>query len=588
MGLPSEISSLVAERTSRVCKCDSAACLVLCVAAAVLLAGRVFRITERPGHWDEFLFLSRVYEYQRHELYVALQTAHVRLFSWISSRYPAEWEALVAGRICAEISLLAGAAIIAIIASRSGGWFAAGAAIVAFLSFPSVVRHGGSFRADPFLLPLILVSGALLTVARGSNGMRDRPSHVACDGRALLSGAVLGAAIAISIKATLFLPVLLLWSRLRVRQGAALVSAAAAVGIGAIALHRVFDVTPGGQVARRSASTLFSGFLFKPSPDGAGAALFQSLIEAPVQWFLVIIGVLLLFERKGRPKLPLYESSWWDNYRLLGAAAPLVAALLYRNSFDYFLPLVFAFPALIAGTGAELLRRRFGAMPVAILVSAGIFVGGGAVTEQERLMRDRQQLVLAAIHRLFPEPVPYFDCCSMVASFPKVGPFMSTWELSRLKDEGRKNLIAGVSPVPRFVLLNHPALPGHPAPPERPALSGNRAELSPADREFLTVHYVRAGALLLPGFDVELREGEERLFPILVQGRYEVLEGSRCTIDGAPASPEKHLQLAEGAHRAVGIDGGGRCALRMVPESSGDLDIEALFAPPLDRGPILR
>ena len=43
-----------------------------------------------------------------------------------------------------------------------------------------------------------------------------------------------------------------------------------------------------------------------------------------------------------------------------------------------------------------------------------------------------QRAVVAAVHRIFPEPVPYLDHGGVMASFPKVNFFMSSWGVDDL------------------------------------------------------------------------------------------------------------------------------------------------------------
>lgn len=557
------------------------AVVVFAGALLTLLAGRYLHTGTRPAHWDELLFLSRIFEYQRGELHVVLQTIHARVFSWIADGTGSEWRALLTGRAAAEAAIVAAAAVIARLGACGGGWFAGCAAALTFLSLPSVVRHGGSFRADPFLVLLIAASALSLSQRTLREG---RVGEV---GTAVLAGFFFGCAGAISIKASLFLPTLMLWCGPGRRRVPVFIASSALVAGTLLLCHRALDTTPGAALAKRSVSTLFSGFIFTASPDGVGAALVQSLIDAPVQWFFVLSGALLLALRR----TPGAALPWWNRARLAGAVAPLAVALLYRNAFDYFMPLAFLFPALIAGAGAELLRRYYGAVPVAVAVCVGIGAGPLRVSEQELQQAARQERMLEVIHRLFPQPVPYFDCCSMVASFPKVGPFMSSWVISRLGEEGVTDVIAGARPVPQFVLVNSPLVDpaaGGPLAADNAKGRPPRA-LGDADLKLLRERYVAAGKFpLLPGFAGTLAEGEERSFVISISGRYQLLSGSRCRVDGSLQKDDSYVQLAEGEHRAVGIEGGGRCALRLVPPGIESGTVDELLASPLDRGPLLR
>ena len=71
-------------------------------------------------------------------------------------------------------------------------------------------------------------------------------------------------------------------------------------------------------------------------------------------------------------------------------------------------------------------RPTFGALLTATFVVVAIYV---AKIWSERDVPP-QRIVIDAIHRAFPEPVAVIDNSHMVASFPKRGPFMSTWGLA--------------------------------------------------------------------------------------------------------------------------------------------------------------
>ena len=100
------------------------------------------------------------------------------------------------------------------------------------------------------------------------------------------------------------------------------------------------------------------------------------------------------------------------------AALPI---LFYRNAFPYFYVDMLA-PAVVAhrgrrgssagaGRAAAPARRRANWVPTA----CGLSVAGArriaAADDQLRTSSDGQRQVLDAVHRIFPQPVPYLDHC---------------------------------------------------------------------------------------------------------------------------------------------------------------------------------
>ena len=73
----------------------SHAALALLSGAAAMQLINVFR---REANWDEFHFLSLIFEHRRGELTQALQTFHVHLFSWLTALPTDELGMIVAGR----------------------------------------------------------------------------------------------------------------------------------------------------------------------------------------------------------------------------------------------------------------------------------------------------------------------------------------------------------------------------------------------------------------------------------------------------------------------------------------------------------
>jgi hypothetical protein len=156
---------MMKERT--VARTQSAAATAWIEAALALLIGLEILFKYRllfhlNISWDEFLYLSKIYEYECAALSYPLQTFYVHFFGWLP---------LVSGNEVTQIMWARGVAyafalgpcvltysIGRLYLCRTASLFAA----LVYLSFSHVIEHGTAFRADPigaflFLAALWLV-----------------------------------------------------------------------------------------------------------------------------------------------------------------------------------------------------------------------------------------------------------------------------------------------------------------------------------------------------------------------------------------------------------------------------------------------
>jgi hypothetical protein len=157
---------------------------------------------------------------------------------------------------------------------------------------------------------------------------------------------------------------------------------------------------------------------------------------------------------------------------------------------------------------------------------------------------DTQRSVLGAVHEIFPEAVPYIDRCSMVASFPKAGFFMSTWGIETYRKKGAPDfsqLIEEQRPV--FVLANsatlRAALNGAPRKPKRALL--------PRDEAVLRANYIpHWGPIWVAG--KRFTELPNSGFEMLIPAAYTVEATGSVVIDGKPIGPGGVMFLQAGHH----------------------------------------
>jgi hypothetical protein len=171
-----------------------------------------------------------------------------------------------------------------------------------------------------------------------------------------------------------------------------------------------------------------------------------------VFWFGTLAGILVAARLRA-----------WSAAAL---ALSLVPLLFYRNAFPYYYPVMMAPAAvLLAITAGKLLdcqspRTRKPALVVLALALWALVAGAYDSLMTLRFNEQTsQRAIVAAVHRIFPEPVPYLDHSGMIASFPKVNFFMSTWGVEAYVRRGKDFMPEALAGhCPPLLLVDHPVL----------------------------------------------------------------------------------------------------------------------------------
>ena len=396
-----------------------------------LLFGLRFQLVFTANiNWDEFLYLTTLHAHLRGELGSAFQSFQVHLFPWLAWVSDNEVEQVIAARLTMFALALGSAGLLYRIGRHFLTPSATLFALLCLQSLSYVVAHGASFRADPICAFLILAAIALL--------LRGRYAVWA----PLLAGASFALALLVSIKSLLFMPAIAAilivrgWPR---ERRATLLKQAGLFGLSLTATvlllyawHRLSlpDTVRSDAVgyAGQTASKMFlTGTLFPRLP-----VFVRSLLEDPAIWIAMAAGAALCLASL----LDRANSRRSEAFLLLALASPLLVLPLYRNAFPYFYVFILAPGILLAGVAFERLLQARGERGVAlpllvVLAVVGLALAGqigrGALLKADETRAQRQ--VVAAVQQVFPEPVPYIDWAGMIARYPKVGFFMSTWGL---------------------------------------------------------------------------------------------------------------------------------------------------------------
>lgn len=489
-------------------------------------------------NWDEFYYLSHVHALTRGELDLLLQTAYTQVFQWVVTVGPNEVDQVVSARLPMCLLLALSAWLLYRLARCWVSVPAAAFAVLAFIGSWPALQHGASFRVDSMLLPLSL--GALLMVVRPSS------RRVWSDAAA---GLCLGTAFALTIKTALLLPVLLAMVLLAdgtgtrtslarsIRSIAIILAIAVVVFALLIGIHStqvVAGAESAGSVASRSVMATLMDVPLLPR----GGYFRKLIMEDVIFWLAVPPGLLVALTLR--------------NYRAAAAVLTLLPILFYRNAFPYYYPLMMAPAAILVALAADWLlgvapASRHTGTRVAALAVLGLLLMHDSWDGLMTLRFDeqgKQRAVVAAVHQVFPEPVPYIDHGGMIASFPKVNFFMSTWGIEHYLQVGRDFMPAALATRrPPLLLVNHFAL--H-------VRSRVFRQLREVDRKLLTASYVDYwGPIRVAGVEATIPAGQAIRIRPPFPGWYRVESGFEVVVDGRSFKPGDTLEVLNSSGLAL-------------------------------------
>jgi 4-amino-4-deoxy-L-arabinose transferase-like glycosyltransferase len=495
-------------------------------------------------NWDEFFFLSHVYASVRGDLGLFLQGAHVHAFRWITGTGGDEVDQIVRLRLVMCVLLAISAALLYALARLWASRPAALVAVFAFLATWPVLKHGASFRADALILPLTLAAFHFTLRVRGQPWRN-----------AAIAGACIGLAFVVTVKSVLLLPALVAAALLpdATRRGTPAPALAAAVprlalafGIAAVlaaallALHSttlVAAAEPAGAFAARAFAATMIDIPFAPRREYLVRLVAMDLVF----WFGTLAGILVAARLRA-----------WSAAAL---ALSLVPLLFYRNAFPYYYPVMMAPAAVLLAIAAEKLLNgqspRARGPAFVVLAAAVCALLAGAYDSLMTLRFNEQasqRAIVAAVHRIFPEPVPYLDHSGMIASFPKVNFFMSTWGVEAYVRAGRDfmpDALAGHCPP--LLLVDHPVL-------SRGTLLYR--QLSKSDRQLLETRYVDYwGPVRVAGAMIDLAGDAPHILRVPCTGTYRVEANGFVLLDGRVLVTGDTLALEGERDYRVEVDG---------------------------------
>lgn len=500
-------------------------------------------ITRINIHWDEFYYLSFIHDFQRGALSTQLQTFHVQLFSWLAALPLDETGQVITGRLVMGMLGIGTAGLLYWIARHFMDRPAALFSVFAYVSSPTVIEHGASFRVDPLITFLALSVVALILRA---------PRHWATS---LASGIILALAVLLTIKAVFFVGVagLLILHLIHSQPGrpwraalwhGLLFGTALIASTGLLYLGHISTLTAAPEAA---VGSYLQGTATKVLLEEGLLPRWKEVIlvlAANVLLFLMALdGTRIGWQRRQQSWVPIL------------LALPLLTPLFYRNAYAYYFVLLLPAAAILAGLSFEKHRTHLGRMTARsrqrtiiafCLAQCVVLVAGNW-----RYLADSmagQRATMAAIHEIFTKPVPYVDGYGVIASFPRVGFFMSSWGMDQYRAGGRPvfaDIIAAAQPpllLADSVPLYHSLF--------RDVETAPSWHLLDADRAFLQNNYIQHwGLVFVAGKNLRAESPDvDTAFDVAIAGDYRVEATEPVWIDGVMIEPGAIIDLTTGDH----------------------------------------
>ncbi|KIO36732.1 ArnT family glycosyltransferase [Shewanella sp. cp20] len=515
------------------------------------IAARFYVAFRYEINWDEFYFLSFVHQFINGETISGIQTFHIHFFTWIRYVSNNEVDQIIAARlVMIAFQMGTGLCIYRLCrlqCSVSGALFA----VLSYFAFSFNVRMGASFRTDSIATFLIMLS--LYYVF--SNQLSWRSSVAA--------GVFTSVALLITLKASLYIPTFLAmvlvsfyWAEDRMGYAKQILIYGCSILVSFAILYSWHSFTISGVSGGTNAGAML---------DAADKTLSQrqlfprwhyfqySLTTDFGYWFTLALGIgFVVFSYFKQTQFSREMS-----LKLFGISLPLVTLLFYRNAFPYYYTFMLASVSVLSavawdGARGYLNHRlcRFIFFILASLFTVSIVVNGLVLPTKRSLNYQRQ--FIDEVHKVFPEPVAYIDCCSMVSRYSKQGFFMSTWGYEDYYTRGVPVIQSAIEKnTPVFVIANSHYLN---------ALKGVNSNdgLLDQDTKALKSNYIHHWAeLYVAGKVLKFAKGDkEQEIQISIEGEY-TLEGSfDVGIDGHTWKSGQVRFLSKGSYLMSATDVG--------------------------------
>ena len=519
------------------------AIIVLFFLLQLLLSARI------SINWDEFHFLERVYSFNASALETPLQTFYVRLLAWLPYLPGSEVDHVVVGRFFMTLCEALALGCVYLIARRFTDSRHSLYAILAWAAANFALVHGASFRADALAAALIMSSLAILFAPR------LKPPLVAA------AGILAALAILVTLKALFYLPAFfaaLVWhwdqtddaydNRCERMIGFGVAGGAMIVTFTTLMLYHISAVE--GMTLRVATSTEASAVQASTgNGTTVGEALKTAILSQPLlprrfeiaKWVVgSLVSLFLCILGMGCAVRALRDGKRFLGLAIIALALPMASLLFYRNAFPYFFPFIMLPFAVTAAIGASLVRNQRHRM---LLTSAMMALILAAFFLNWKREQTAQRLVVDTVHEIFPEPVRYIGGYGMIASFPRVNFFMSSWGVGKYRAGDAPNFADTIRTYQPPLLLRDSR---RMALMEEPNFDKSHSFFVPGDIDALRANYIEHwGPVAVAGKDLRAASGT---FELQISGPYTVECAGSRTLDGALIDCGTVIELAPGNH----------------------------------------
>ena len=504
-----------------------------------------------PVNQDEFLYLSGVHAYERGALSLTFQSLHVHFFGWLDAFSNNEVTQVMVARSVMFLFFLGTCAYLFLLGLCFLHVLGALFCVLCYIAFLFTITNGASFRSDTvatFLSMLALYQFVVKEESPASNA---------------LAGLAMALACLFTIKAGMYLILFIPLSLIRLRASQNSLRSlkhtsyfAVALILGFIAIYGLHAATfPDSNLGNQAGflGSTFSTFITFERFFPALEYFLLTLRTDRVIWLLMLFGFCVyVFDLLRRKHYVKGHAAY-----LLIMLVPLLSLLIYRNAYPYFYVFLMPSATLFCGYGfcrlistVKQANQRLSiilASVLTILVFQNFILFWPFLSRRAAQTTAAQHDLLSEIHKMFPDPVPYIDGCSMVSSFPKVGFYMCSADMGRYLEANEpiiKRMLAQKKPV--FLLANVPHLDLR---CEGPPVSVRGQSLMKEDWAALKSCFIHHwGPIWVAGkrFDVG---SEDAIRPFeIIPGPYTVEGGADFLIDGTLHHSGDVMQLKQGTH----------------------------------------
>lgn len=513
---------------------------------------------------DEFGYLSRVYSFSRGTLTGQFQTFHVHFFKWIFNVSKNEVTQIIVARLVMYLFFFGTCLLTYLIGRQFINRYGALFAVLSFLSFSYVVVNGASFRSDTISAFLCLFSTYVIISKPQSKILM------------IIAGFSAALSLMVTIKSILHLltiGIIFIYilvtaqNRWNIVKQITRFVIALLVGFFLIYQFHISTLVPTSlRDPTQFLGNTCSKFITFNKLFSKWRFLELSIRQNSTIWILILVGIILviwsLFHTKGE--------KIYNRLILLAFLAPFFSLIFYRNAFPYFYVFVLTptiiFCGILVHKIIEDFRKTESIFPSVILAAFTLIVFLNFLFYYLVFSPNRnseQRKVLKAVHEIFPEPVSYIDGCSMVASFPNAGFFMSSLVMESYLSANKpimKNILSEHQPL--FLLANVPHL--NLSFSRKEAVSASGYSLLEEDWNVLKSNFLHHwGPIYVVGKQFDFRSVKNsRCFEIVIPGKY-TLEGKLdVSVDGNFYRPKDIINLNKGDHTIIAISNPGKALLR--------------------------